>query len=70
MSPLEVERYVTYPVELSMSGLPHVEEIRSISRFGISLVTVVFQERTGPSCSPGSSWRSAAGEGEDRGRAR
>jgi len=46
MSPLEVERYVTYPVELSMSGLPHVEEIRSISRFGISLVTVVFQERT------------------------
>jgi len=46
MSPLEVERYVTYPVELSMSGLPHVEEIRSISRFGISLVTVVFREGT------------------------
>jgi cobalt-zinc-cadmium resistance protein CzcA len=46
MSPLEVERYVTYPVELSMSGLPHVEEIRSISRFGISLVTIVFREGT------------------------
>ena len=46
MSPLEVERYVTYPVELSMSGLPHVEEIRSISRFGISLVTIVFREQT------------------------
>ena len=46
MSPLEVERYVTYPVELAMSGLPHVEEIRSISRFGISLVTVVFREGT------------------------
>ncbi|RLS34756.1 MAG: efflux RND transporter permease subunit [Planctomycetota bacterium] len=46
LSPLEVERYVTYPVELSMSGLPHVEEVRSISRFGISLVTIVFQEGT------------------------
>ena len=41
-----MERYVTYPVELSMSGLPHVEEVRSISRFGISLVTVVFREGT------------------------
>ncbi len=46
MSPLEVERYVTYPVELAMSGLPAVEEVRSISRFGISLVTVVFHEGT------------------------
>src|SRR5262249_50545566 len=46
VSPLEVEQYVTYPVELSMSGLPAVEEIRSISRLGISLVTVVFREGT------------------------
>jgi len=44
LSPLEVEQYITYPVEMSMSGLPKVEEIRSISRFGISVVTVVFQE--------------------------
>lgn len=46
LSPLEVERYVTYPVELTMSGLPKVEEIRSISRLGISSVTVVFHEGT------------------------
>ena len=46
LSPLEVEQYVTYPVEMTMSGLPNVEEIRSISRLGISLVTVVFHEGT------------------------
>ena len=46
LPPLEVERAVTYPVELAMSGLPHVEEIRSISRLGISLVTIVFREGT------------------------
>ncbi len=46
LSPVEVERYVTYPIETSLSGLPKVEELRSISRFGISLVTVVFEEGT------------------------
>jgi cobalt-zinc-cadmium resistance protein CzcA len=46
LPPLEVERLVTYPVELAMSGLPDVEEIRSISRLGISLVTIVFREGT------------------------
>jgi cobalt-zinc-cadmium resistance protein CzcA len=46
LPPLDVERAVTYPVELAMSGLPHVEEIRSISRLGISLVTIVFREGT------------------------
>ena len=46
LSPLEVEQYVTSPVELTMSGLPNVEEIRSVSKFGLSLVTVVFQEGT------------------------
>ncbi len=35
LSPVEVERYVTYPVEETMRGLPRVEEIRSISRFGV-----------------------------------
>ena len=44
MGPVEVERYVTFPVEAAMSGIPDVEEIRSISRFGISAVTVVFKE--------------------------
>lgn len=46
LSPVEVEQYVTYPVEWAMGGLPSVEEIRSISRFGISVVTVVFEEGT------------------------
>ncbi len=44
LSPLEVERFVTYPIEATMNGLPGVEEIRSISKFGLSLVTVVFKE--------------------------
>ncbi len=46
LPPLEVERSITYPVELAVSGLPNVEEIRSISRLGISLVTIVFREGT------------------------
>ncbi len=46
LSPVEVERYVTYPVETVMGGLPKVEEIRSVSKFGISVVTIVFNEGT------------------------
>ncbi len=46
LSPLEVERYITYPVEATMGGLPDVEEIRSVSKLGLSVVTVVFQEGT------------------------
>ncbi len=46
LSPIEVERYVTNPVEWAMSGLPKVEEVRSVSKFGISLVTIVFEEGT------------------------
>ncbi len=46
LPPLDVERLVTYPVELAMSGLPDVAEIRSLSRLGISLVTIVFHEGT------------------------
>ena len=45
-SPLEVETLLSYPVEGAMSGLPSVEQIRSISKFGISVVTVVFREGT------------------------
>jgi cobalt-zinc-cadmium resistance protein CzcA len=43
----EVEQYITYPVELAMNNLPGVQEIRSISRFGLSIVTVVFEEDMG-----------------------
>ena len=46
LSPIEVERYITLPVELQLSGLPNSIETRSISRLGISLITVVFKEGT------------------------
>lgn len=40
----EVEQFITYPVEMAFANIPNVEEIRSISRFGLSVVTVVFEE--------------------------
>jgi len=46
LGPLEVEQAVTIPVESAMSGMPRVEEIRSVSQFGLSVVTVVFFEGT------------------------
>ena len=46
LAPLEIERQITFPVEVSMSGLPAIEEIRSVSKFGLSAVTVVFEEGT------------------------
>ena len=46
LSPMEVEMLLSFPVEGAMSGLPGVEQIRSISKFGISVVTVVFSEGT------------------------
>ena len=45
-SPLETEQRITYPVETAMAGLPDLEETRSISRYGLSQVTVVFKEGT------------------------
>ena len=46
LAPEEVERFITFSVETAMSGLPRVEEIRSVSKFGLSAVTVVFEEGT------------------------
>jgi len=46
LSPLEIERQATAPVEQAISGLPGLSEVRSISRFGLSQVTVVFEEGT------------------------
>ena len=46
LGPVEVEQYVTVPVETVMSGLPNVEQVRSLSRFGLSAVTIVFEEGT------------------------
>lgn len=44
LGPVEVEQFITFPVENALSGLPNVSEIRSISRFGLSAVTVAFED--------------------------
>ena len=44
LAPEETEQFITFPVESAMSGIPRVEEIRSVSQFGLSVVTVVFEE--------------------------
>jgi cobalt-zinc-cadmium resistance protein CzcA len=46
LAPLEVERLITFPVEAAMAGVPDVETVRSVSKFGLSAVTVVFEEGT------------------------
>ncbi len=47
LSTQDVEQFITYPVELEMSNLPGVTEIRSISKFGLSVVTIVFEDKLG-----------------------
>ena len=47
LSTEDMEQFITYPVELEMANLPGVLEIRSISRFGLSVVTIVFEEDMG-----------------------
>ena len=47
LSTQEVEQYITAPIELEMANLPGVIEIRSISKFGLSVVTIVFDEKLG-----------------------
>jgi len=47
LSTQDVEQFITYPVELEMSNLPGVIEIRSISKFGLSVVTIVFEDKMG-----------------------
>lgn len=44
LSPVEVERFITYPLELQMTGLPGLAEIRSLSKFALSQLTVVFHD--------------------------
>ncbi len=46
LGPEEVEQFVTIPVENSMNGIPFIEEVRSITQFGLSAVTIVFEEGT------------------------
>ncbi len=46
LSPLEVERRITFPIEWAMGGIPGIEQVRSLSRYGLSQVTVIFKDGT------------------------
>jgi cobalt-zinc-cadmium resistance protein CzcA len=46
LSPIEVEQYVSVPVERSLAGIPRATEVRSISKYGLSVVTIVFHDDT------------------------
>ena len=45
LAPQEVEQFITYPIEIAMANIPDVIDIRSISRFGLSVVTIVFEDK-------------------------
>ncbi|WP_415583130.1 efflux RND transporter permease subunit, partial [Cupriavidus taiwanensis] len=45
-SPLEAEQRITFPIETAMAGLPGLEQTRSLSRYGLSQVTVIFKDGT------------------------
>jgi cobalt-zinc-cadmium resistance protein CzcA len=47
LSTQDIEQFITYPVEMEMANLPGVQEIRSISKFGLSVVTIVFDDKIG-----------------------
>ncbi len=47
LSTQDVEQFITYPIELEMANLPGVKEIRSVSKFGLSVVTIVFDDDMG-----------------------
>ena len=44
LGPIEVEQFVTFPIETALSGIPGLQEIRSVSRYGLSAVTAIFEE--------------------------
>lgn len=44
LGPIEVEQFVTFPIETNLAGLPGLTEIRSLSRYGISVVTAIFED--------------------------
>jgi len=46
LTPLEVEQYVTFAVERGLGGIPRLDELRSVSRYGLSVVTAVFEDGT------------------------
>src|SRR4030042_6415154 len=44
LAPQEIERLVSYPIEITMQNLPDIEEVRSVSKFGLFSVTVIFKD--------------------------
>ncbi|MEP7152564.1 MAG: CusA/CzcA family heavy metal efflux RND transporter [Nitrospira sp.] len=46
LGPVEVEQFITFPIEASLNGLPALRELRSVSRYGLSAVTAIFDEQT------------------------
>src|SRR5947208_1483810 len=46
LGPTEVEQQITYPIEQALNGLPKIEQMRSISKFGLSQVVVIFADGT------------------------
>ncbi len=46
LGPIEVEQFITFPIEASLNGLPALRELRSVSRYGLSAVTAIFEDRT------------------------
>jgi len=46
LAPEEIEKYVTFPVEVAMNGLPNLDRIRSVSNFGLSVVNIYFKDGT------------------------
>lgn len=44
LSALEIERFVTYPIEMSLRGLPKVAQMRSITKFGLAVITLIFND--------------------------
>lgn len=46
LSPLEIEQRITFPLETGMAGLPHLVKTRSLSQYGIALITIIFEDDT------------------------
>ena len=46
MSPLEIEKFITFPIETAMRGLPNLEKMRSVTKYGLAVVTMVFEDNT------------------------
>lgn len=48
LSPVEVEQFLTFPVETAMSGLPGIESVQSVSKYGLSYVAIYFKDNVDP----------------------